>query len=90
MAFIVRWTDENGPQEQRFADAVSALELVLTLEQPGAGPIETTEDDGRPVQLMDLTALATKQEERSGASGPKGENRRTKTSTGYVEGMNKL
>lgn len=65
MAFTVRWSDETGPREQRFGDAASALEKVLQLEQPGAGTIETMDHEGRPLQLMDLTALASQQEDAS-------------------------
>jgi hypothetical protein len=69
MAFIVRWIDDAGQQEQRFTDAASALEKVMWLAQPGVGPIETTDDDGKLVQLIDLTALA-EQEEGSRATEP--------------------
>jgi hypothetical protein len=62
MAFTVRWIDDAGPQEQRFTDAVSALEKVLSLTQPGVGQIETTDADGKLVQMIDLTALAEQEE----------------------------
>jgi hypothetical protein len=69
MAFTVRWIDDAGQQEQRFTDAASAREKVLWLAQPGVGAIETTDDDGKVVQLIDLTALA-EQEEGSRATEP--------------------
>jgi hypothetical protein len=61
MTVFVKWRDPDGAKQLAFPDAAGALDKFLELDTPDGAitGLEAQDDKGRPLTVMDLTALAS-------------------------------